>query len=206
MLPKQPEASELNSDCRNEVTDTTPHQQRRIEVLPREGRIVTDVATPASGTLGKVGPPNPVTEHDWLDRNTDGSVNSSKSTIKNLLEPVVVALIDDGVDGCDSDFAGRVDITDGKTFDYQDESVGQYYVSKARHGTEMARLILRVCPMASTYSIRLKTHTSAGNSNATIDPTSAALAIEAAFNEKAAIIPMRGQYQCLQMGLTRDTH
>ncbi|KAM0551737.1 hypothetical protein ACHAPJ_008304 [Fusarium lateritium] len=216
--PKEHDSNKPKADPNDEVPNATPHKQRGIEVLPREGKSGTELTIPASGTLGKIGTPNPVTEHDWLDcmdrfaecmsrlwqstvdlsneqlkhdlGNSGGSVNSSKSTIRSLLEPVVVALIGDGVDCCDSDFAGRVNVIDGKTFDYQDQSVGQYYVSKARHGTEMAKLILRVCPMASIYSMRPKTHTSAENGNPTIDATSAALAIEAALDKNASIISM----------------
>ncbi|KAF4969888.1 hypothetical protein FSARC_2984 [Fusarium sarcochroum] len=216
--PKQQNAVELKSARNSEVPNAKPYKERKIEVLPREGRSGTEATMPVNSVLQKAGSPNPVTEHDWLDcmdrfaecmsrlwqntvdlsneqlrhdlGNSGESFSSNKSTIRSLLEPVVVALIDDGVDCCDSDFSGRVNIIDGKTFDYQDESVGQYYVSKARHGTEMARLILRVCPMASIYSIRLKTHTSSDNGNVTIDATSAALAIEAALDKKAAIISM----------------
>lgn len=75
-------------------------------------------------------------------------------TAKGLEKDVVVALIDDGVDSCDDDLAGR--ILPGKTFDYQDDSMGPHFVSARGHGTVMARMITRVCPMAKIYPIRLK--------------------------------------------------
>lgn len=89
-----------------------------------------------------------------------------------LSKDVVVALIDDGVDSCDPAVSGRA--IEGKTFDYQDGGVGQYYISAKGHGTEMARMILKVCPMANIYSIRLKTHISPEKGHSTIDAASAA--------------------------------
>lgn len=105
---------------------------------------------------------------------------------------IVVALIDDGVSLLDQNFVGRV--LEGKTFDYQEGKVGQSYNSAQGHGTEMARCILRVCPMAKIYPsepsphwsyfmyaqadlialVRLKTHVS-NEGNNQIDLESAAL-------------------------------
>lgn len=66
-----------------------------------------------------------------------------------LENDIVVALIDDGVSLLDQNFVGRV--LDGKTFDYGESGIGQSYISARGHGTEMARCILRVCPMAKIY-------------------------------------------------------
>lgn len=112
------------------------------------------------------------------------------ATLTGLENEVVVALIDDGVALLDQNFVGRV--LEGKTFDYQDGSVGQSYNSDRGHGTEMARCILRVCPMAKIYpsqssrrcftaysqanaivTVRLKTHASDEGKNQ-IDLDSAA--------------------------------
>lgn len=75
---------------------------------------------------------------------------------RRLENEVIVALIDDGVSLLDQSFVGR--ILEGKTFDYRDSGidhhhggVGQWYNSANGHGTEMARCILRVCPMAKIY-------------------------------------------------------
>jgi hypothetical protein len=87
-------------------------------------------------------------------------------------DDLVVALIDDGVVSLNEYFAGRV--LEGKTFDYHDGVVGQYYNSDQGHGTEMAKLILRVCPMAKIYPIRLKTYLSE-DGESKIDLESAAL-------------------------------
>lgn len=64
-------------------------------------------------------------------------------------DEVVVALIDDGVSLLDQQFVGRV--LEGKTFDYDNGVIGQPYNSARGHGTEMARNILRVCPMTKIY-------------------------------------------------------
>ncbi|KAL3292908.1 intracellular serine protease [Colletotrichum asianum] len=107
--------------------------------------------------------------------------------LQSLAKPVVVALIDDGVHSFDPAFSNRV--IEGKTFDYHDGWIGQHYDSARGHGTEMAKLICTVCPMAEIYSIRLKTHTGP-DGNSTIDQMSASWAIEAALEKKATIISM----------------
>lgn len=79
----------------------------------------------------------------------DREVMSRPATRTGLENEVIVALIDDGVSLLDQNFVGRV--LEGKTFDYRDGYVGQSYYSAQGHGTEMARCILRVCPMAKIY-------------------------------------------------------
>lgn len=128
-----------------------------------------------------------------------GSVSSglNQETASRRESPeneIVVALIDDGVSLLDQNFVGRV--LEGKTFDYRGGTVGQSYNSAQGHGTEMARCILRVCPMAKIYpsepspncscpmyaranliaSVRLKTHVTSEGKNQ-IDLESAALVI-----------------------------
>lgn len=93
-------------------------------------------------------------------------------TATTIEDDVAVALIDDGVDALDEYLAGR--IVDGKTFDYHDGGIGQSYTSAQGHGTEMAKLILRMCPMAKIYPIRLKTYTTT-TGESSIDLESAAL-------------------------------
>ncbi|KAK2010069.1 hypothetical protein LZ32DRAFT_589032 [Colletotrichum eremochloae] len=211
--------SETSSEKKMGSTKHETLKERKIIVLPREGKKGTEMPVSSSGLPKTAGRSNPVTEHDWLncverfagcmdlfwkktvdlsrewlnaDPNTDVRLLTPESqnvnVLKNLGKDVVVALIDDGVDCCDSAFSGRV--IEGKTFDYQDGGVGQYYISARGHGTEMARMILKVCPMANVYSIRLKTHTSPDKGQATIDAISAALAIEAALEKNATIISM----------------
>jgi hypothetical protein len=103
-------------------------------------------------------------DHDVESRNTRQSVTSN--------EHVVVALLDDGVDFYDEDFSGRS--LDGYSFDHQDGSMGQKFTSADGHGTTMAKMIYKVCPMASIYSIRLKTHPGSDGGPRTIDDDSVA--------------------------------
>jgi hypothetical protein len=117
-----------------------------------------------------------VTSHQWLDcmdkfadhikpfwqQTLDKFVkmrqerNAPIETVSGVEKDLVVALIDDGVDSCDASFKGQ--ILDGKTFDYLDGRIRPHFVSARGHGTVMANMILRVCPMARIYPIRLKTH------------------------------------------------
>ncbi|EFQ29551.1 hypothetical protein CGRA01v4_14827 [Colletotrichum graminicola] len=210
--PNDSQSSETLSEKKMGLTRNEPPKEGKIIVFPREGKKGTEMPV-SSGSLSKtVGTTNPVTEHEWLncverfagcmdlfwketvdlsrgllnpDSNTDAHL---LTVLQSLSKDVVVALIDDGVDSCDSGFSGR--IIEGKTFDYRDAGAGQYYSSARGHGTEMARMIWKVCPMASVYSIRLKTHISPNKGQCTIDAVSAASAIEAALEKKATIISM----------------
>ncbi|KFY46705.1 hypothetical protein V494_00369 [Pseudogymnoascus sp. VKM F-4513 (FW-928)] len=76
------------------------------------------------------------------------------------LEDVKVAIIDDGVDGFDPTVSKS--ITNGVSFCRgSSDLVKSYYVSSGGHGTNMARLILRMCPTAKLYVARLQEYTSA---------------------------------------------
>ena len=55
-------------------------------------------------------------------------------------------------------------ILEGKSFDFHNGMVRPSFSSARGHGTVMASVILRVCPMAKVYPIRLKTdHNPDGN-------------------------------------------
>lgn len=123
----------------------------------------------------------------WRAGLGDGQGDGAMLAHTAIEDDLVVALIDDGVVSLNEYFAGRV--LEGKTFDYHDGVVGQYYNSDQGHGTEMAKLILRVCPMAKIYPIRLKTYLSE-DGESKIDLESAALAINAAREKNAKIISM----------------
>ncbi|KAL7933306.1 hypothetical protein V8C35DRAFT_305479 [Trichoderma chlorosporum] len=198
------------------ISGLTQDEKDHIEVKLTMGKKGTEEFI-TSGTTAPIVPEKPpsFTEHEWIsymenfakcmnllwretlenfeqrvksDQNDPRPLNKDIREITSLKEDVIVALIDDGVDSCDPAFAGRV--IEGKTFDYQEGGVGQHYISARGHGTEMARMILKACPMASIYSIRLKTHLSPDKGQATIDVFSAASAIEAALDKKATIISM----------------
>lgn len=76
---------------------------------------------------------------DRLADNTPNLVN----------DDIVIALIDDGVDVMSPAISGK--ITGGWSFD----NGNPWYISKSGHGTIMAGMIVRVCPMAKIYPICL---------------------------------------------------
>lgn len=122
------------------------------------------------------GPQSGYNNHQWL-RNMDRFAQDMSSLWRyaaprasiearrpSLGEPVIVALIDDGVDLVDPSFVDRSYA--GQSLDFgvigEDEPrtsqrVHQYYHSEDGHGTVMANLIFRVCPMAKLYIIRMPT-------------------------------------------------
>ncbi|KAM5519720.1 intracellular serine protease [Fusarium oxysporum f. sp. phaseoli] len=114
----------------------------------------------------------------WEDTVTNFlETRQNSGTTERVESDVVMALIDDGVDKFE---IGRPDqVLEGKSFDFHDERVNPPYLSAQGHGTTMASMILRVCPMAKVYPIRLKTYNSA-DGKSTIDPRYAARAIQAA--------------------------
>ncbi|KAH7006545.1 hypothetical protein EDB82DRAFT_421244 [Fusarium venenatum] len=114
-------------------------------------------------------------------------MNQNMGTTERAEKPVTIALIDDGVDKFEIDQPNQ--ILEGKSFDFHDERVNPPYLSAKRHGTTMARMILRVCPMAEIYPIRLKTFNDP-NGNLTIHADYAARAIQAALDKKVDIISM----------------
>ncbi|KAL6873093.1 hypothetical protein J3F83DRAFT_772331 [Trichoderma novae-zelandiae] len=104
-------------------------------------------------------------------------------------DDVVVAVIGDGVDIMDKALHNRCLI--GKSFDYQEgvedgetrEVFLPPFVSGV-DGTVIANIILRVCPMAKIYPIRLPT------GGLSLEADSLAKAVEAALAKKATIISL----------------
>ncbi|KAF7898370.1 hypothetical protein EAF00_004816 [Botryotinia globosa] len=92
-----------------------------------------------------------------------------------LMQPVEIALIDDGVDDLQSRLRGK--ISDGKSFDYGDEGANRirsHWISERGHGTVMAKNIVRICPMAKIYVIKLETNFDLKEQKARIGTRSAA--------------------------------
>ncbi|EHK48481.1 hypothetical protein TRIATDRAFT_172153, partial [Trichoderma atroviride IMI 206040] len=147
--------------------------------------------------------PKGINSHKWLDstirfaaemelfwRKTTLEFKSSKHNLdptKKIASDVIVALIDDGVDMFDAGLSDRV--LEGKSFDFHDGKVRPSFSSADGHGTVMASMILRACPMAKVYPIRLKTYPNS-NGKSNIDADYAAQAILSALNKKADIISM----------------
>ena len=94
------------------------------------------------------------------------------------LEPVEVALIDDGADITRPDLGDvRGKKFPGKSFCcYQEGStwrVSPYWDSSSGHGTLMARLIHKICPSAIIHVIKLQTFAVENSNKLQIDPDSA---------------------------------
>ncbi|KAK4244198.1 hypothetical protein C7999DRAFT_35426 [Corynascus novoguineensis] len=177
-----------------------------VSVNPSDSDI-DDQRTTTSGEVARFATSTPtkgVNSHRWLVstvRFAKGMTGFWQSIVKKFEESkptrrtkqeglendVVLALIDDGVDMFNTPQTDN--ILEGKSFDYHDEKVRPPFSSAKGHGTLMAKMILRVCPMVKIYPIRLKTYdTSEGKSM--IDPGYAAQAIQAALDKKATIISM----------------
>jgi len=88
--------------------------------------------------------------------------------LKNLKEEkssVKVALIDDGIDPVEMKFK----VVDGKSFSADDDaSEDNYYVEAGPHGTVMANLIFKMCPMVEFYMAKI-----VPNESSTIPPEAA---------------------------------
>jgi hypothetical protein len=160
-----------------------------VEVIPRnldtyDEHKATWHNSPHSTTPTQV---KGVNSHRWLDSTMEfasemvpfwnHTVNGFLEWRKNMGTPervekdVVIALIDDGVDRLDTAFTNQV--LDGKSFDFHDEKLRPPFSSARGHGTVMASMILRICPMAKVYPIRLKMYETP-NGNNTIDANYAA--------------------------------
>ncbi|CAN8104024.1 unnamed protein product [Discula destructiva] len=114
----------------------------------------------------------------------------------DLGKPVVVALIDDGVDIVDPSFLDRSYGGQSLSSDIVSENeprthqrVHPYHYSERGNGTVMASLIYRVCPMAKLYIIRLPTVRDA-NGKRVFAARSAAAGVRAAIDKGVNIISM----------------
>lgn len=151
-------------------TDTALEEQRKV--ASRGEPHLTSVPGAVKG----------VNSHRWLDSTAAFAGEMEpfwRATVKEFLDSrqgrgtterveddVVLALIDDGVDMFDKALTNR--ILEGKSFDFHDGKVRPPFSSARGHGTVMASMILRVCPMVKVYPIRLKTYDNPDGKN-TID-------------------------------------
>lgn len=106
-------------------------------------------------------------------RNSD----TVEESIEKKGEPIVVALIDDGVD-VDQLLAARNPAPiGGRSFCSHSHNPDQshpYYESSRGHGTLMAQQIYRVCPRANLVALKLKDHEDQETKRRCITPLSAA--------------------------------
>ncbi|KAL2871407.1 S8 family peptidase [Aspergillus lucknowensis] len=132
---------------------------------------------------------------DSMDRFVDElqNIRIPETTQKYLAKDLKVALIDDGVDIHVESLRGKV--AGGDTFDrsYLDANgPSPYYHSSRGHGTVMADMICRMCPMARLYVYKLETYPDLVNNQGKdqISAESAAAAVGAAVKQGVDIISM----------------
>ena len=108
---------------------------------------------------------------DTMDKFADEIQNVKiPSNIDNALlkADIKVALIDDGADPYVESLRGK--IRGGESFDRgypYENGPSPYYVSSNHHGTVMADMICRVCPMAKLYVYKLETQPAINTSTQT---------------------------------------
>ncbi|KAI0516989.1 hypothetical protein F5B22DRAFT_605779 [Xylaria bambusicola] len=127
-------------------------------------------------------------EHEWLEWRVQSSDKREQS--QALQKPVIVALIDDGVDVNDQNVQSR--IIGGRSFCHRDEEQNlnqPYYISGGGHGTAMAGLICKVCPNVKLFILRLDEY-SIEPGKRQITAKSAAKAVRDATEKRVDIISM----------------
>lgn len=174
----------LDSDERKQLNigefrDSLQFSQKHLELDGRKPKLeIHDIETTASpdsrdqhNDAGNSSSTKDIYSHNWIEcmddfvkifrflkppqRPLQPAISPPRSR-----KPVVVALLDDGVDLPHKDSSEK--FFDGKSFHCYEygERVRPYYESAAGHGTVMARLIHRICPNATIYVIKLETRAS----------------------------------------------
>ncbi len=141
------------------------------------------------GAGGKAKQKSHLDQHRWVQcmEEFSGVLNEAPQPTKEemsahpALKPIVVALIDDGVDTTNPSLQKRK--YKGKSFDFYDggRRSQSYWVSKIGHGTIMAKLIRTICPTAEIYVIKL------GTGVATKDPNKLTIDVDSAI--KVSLVP-----------------
>jgi hypothetical protein len=144
------------------------HREMNIRIVRATGR--GQNAREVDPAQGASTAKDTIAAHRWLDSVDEFARllaefwsktrrNSIKEGVDQTLEvydDVVIALIDDGVDVLAPEVSGN--IVGGRSFD----DGNPYYISESGHGTIMASMIMRVCPMAKLYPLRLKSNSTDG--------------------------------------------
>ncbi|RSL48086.1 hypothetical protein CEP54_013099 [Fusarium duplospermum] len=129
---------------------------------------------------------NALQNHRWLKCMDSFSHFIVNVRLRQPLQPIKIAIIDDGIDTTDRKLHDR--IIGGQYFCAQDESPS-FCVSAGGHGTMMARLITRVFPQAKIISLKLDEHAQSDGS-AQFSVQSAADAVRYARSLGVSIINM----------------
>jgi hypothetical protein len=159
---------------------------RGEEYVPDSEHLVQSGATKAPNSTNERNLPS----NQWLDcmdKFADEIQNVKIPPIDNpfLKNDIKVALIDDGADLYVESLRGK--IRGGESFDRgfpHENGPSPYYVSTRGHGTVMADMICRVCPMAKLYVYKLETHSS-------INPATQTHAYDQISASSAALVRLR---------------
>ncbi|KAF4928445.1 Intracellular serine protease [Colletotrichum fructicola] len=130
-------------------------------------------------------------ENPWIECLVKFSKLMENCPWSSKVRPVKIAVIDDGVDASLLSLDGKIAI--GKSFcPYANSSelMSPYFVSSSNHGTCMATLICRLCPMARLYVARLDQRQTLGSNQRHVTAKSAAEAIRWATDCDVDIISM----------------
>lgn len=98
-----------------------------------------------------------ISEPRWMKAMVDFAEFLKRAHLNANVAPIKIAVIDDGIDTALDDFTGKIQV--GESFYRLSELTGRrgaYYVPSGPHGTLMAQLICRVCPVVKLYIAQLE--------------------------------------------------
>ena len=101
--------------------------------------------------------PFPYSEPRWMKAMVDFAEFLKQAHLYANVPAIKIAVIDDGIDTALDDFTGKIQV--GESFYRLSELTGRrgaYYVPSGPHGTLMAQLICKVCPVVKLYIAQLE--------------------------------------------------
>ncbi|KAF2275928.1 uncharacterized protein EI97DRAFT_458926 [Westerdykella ornata] len=131
-----------------------------------------------------------ITESKWWKSVEEFGAFLEQAQPSHPVDPIKIAIIDDGINTALDIFSGR--IQGGESFAPLSEfsgRAGAYYVPSGPHGTLMAQLICKVCPVVKLYIAQLEV-LPGQNGRRSFTPESATEAIEWAIERNVDIISM----------------
>ncbi|KAI0965231.1 hypothetical protein F4678DRAFT_340691 [Xylaria arbuscula] len=138
------------------ITRMEPIQVKEVKMEGSKAEVTSDLLATIH---------DPYEKHKWITTMEEyadflqTAEREQKKDIRDpslLRDPIIVALIDDGVDGNDPAIHSR--IIGGRSFCTRDKEQNlnqSFYVSGGGHGTAMAKLICKVCPDVKLFILRL---------------------------------------------------
>lgn len=180
-----PTRPELNREFKNKKFAVVPGHKARKRIsgvdVARKLRQLIDKTNISPGYFSRLDPqtlqahrPGWIEKMEAFSKEFKTVLNLDKQQEDKRLNPVLIALVDDGVDVANPELRGALkgglsllEATSGVQ-----PTNTPYHQSTTGHGTLMARLIRRVCPSALIHPIRIGTLVE-GSSTLEIDPSTA---------------------------------